>query len=41
VPRDVVELELVASGEKWSRGPKKDVHSSNRARLSHELAVIG
>jgi acetylornithine deacetylase/succinyl-diaminopimelate desuccinylase-like protein len=29
----VVELELVSSGEKWGRGPKKDVHSSNRARL--------
>src|SRR3989442_6517293 len=28
-----VELELVASGEKWGRGPGKDVHSSNRARL--------
>src|SRR6185369_12504382 len=27
------ELELVASGEKWGRGPGKDVHSSNRARL--------
>ena len=31
--KGVVELELVASGEKWGRGPKKDVHSSNRARL--------
>ena len=30
--KGVVELELVASGEKWGRGPKKDVHSSNRAR---------
>jgi hypothetical protein len=29
----VVELELVSSGEKVGRGPKKDVHSSNRARL--------
>jgi acetylornithine deacetylase/succinyl-diaminopimelate desuccinylase-like protein len=29
----VVELELVASGERWGRGPGKDVHSSNRARL--------
>src|SRR6185503_19959554 len=28
-----VELELVASGEKWGRGPRQDVHSSNRARL--------
>jgi acetylornithine deacetylase/succinyl-diaminopimelate desuccinylase-like protein len=31
--KGVVELELVASGEKWGRGPKRDVHSSNRARL--------
>ncbi len=31
--KGVVELELVASGEKWGRGPGRDVHSSNRARL--------
>ena len=31
--KGVVELELVASGGKWGRGPGKDVHSSNRARL--------
>jgi acetylornithine deacetylase/succinyl-diaminopimelate desuccinylase-like protein len=31
--KGVVELELVASGEKWGRGPRKDVHSANRARL--------
>jgi acetylornithine deacetylase/succinyl-diaminopimelate desuccinylase-like protein len=31
--KGVIELELVASGAKWGRGPKKDVHSSNRARL--------
>jgi acetylornithine deacetylase/succinyl-diaminopimelate desuccinylase-like protein len=31
--KGVVELELVASGQKWGRGPRKDVHSSNRARL--------
>src|SRR6184192_2857858 len=31
--KGVVELELVASGETWGRGPAKDVHSSNRARL--------
>jgi len=31
--KGVVELELVASGERWGRGPSKDVHSSNRARL--------
>jgi acetylornithine deacetylase/succinyl-diaminopimelate desuccinylase-like protein len=31
--KGVVELELVASGAKWGRGPAQDVHSSNRARL--------
>jgi acetylornithine deacetylase/succinyl-diaminopimelate desuccinylase-like protein len=31
--KGVVELELISSGEKWGRGPKKDVHSSNKARL--------
>jgi acetylornithine deacetylase/succinyl-diaminopimelate desuccinylase-like protein len=31
--KGVVELELIASGEKWGRGPAKDVHSANRARL--------
>jgi acetylornithine deacetylase/succinyl-diaminopimelate desuccinylase-like protein len=31
--KGVVELELVSSGEKWGRGPSKDVHSANRARL--------
>src|SRR5439155_26571059 len=31
--KGVVELELVATGEKWGRGPRLDVHSSNKARL--------
>ncbi len=31
--KGVVELELVSSGAKWGRGPSKDVHSANRARL--------
>jgi acetylornithine deacetylase/succinyl-diaminopimelate desuccinylase-like protein len=31
--KGVIELELVSSGEKWGRGPKLDVHSSNKARL--------
>src|SRR5205823_10764345 len=31
--KGVVELELVSSGERWGRGPRKDVHSSNKARL--------
>ena len=31
--KGVVELELVSSGERWGRGPRQDVHSSNEARL--------
>ena len=31
--KGVIEVELIASGEKWGRGPGIDVHSSNRARL--------
>jgi acetylornithine deacetylase/succinyl-diaminopimelate desuccinylase-like protein len=31
--KGVVELELVASGEKWGRGPLKDVHSSLKAMV--------
>ncbi|MBY8824122.1 M20/M25/M40 family metallo-hydrolase [Sphingomonas colocasiae] len=31
--KGIIELELVASGEKWGRGPRKDVHSSLKAAL--------
>ncbi|HTX34461.1 MAG TPA: M20/M25/M40 family metallo-hydrolase [Bryobacteraceae bacterium] len=31
--KGVIELELVSSGERWGRGPKQDVHSSNEARI--------
>ena len=31
--KGVVELELVSSGEKWGRGPQKDVHSSLEAQV--------
>ncbi len=31
--KGVIELELVASGERWGRGPRRDTHSSNKARL--------
>jgi acetylornithine deacetylase/succinyl-diaminopimelate desuccinylase-like protein len=31
--KGVVELELVASGEKWGRGPGKDIHSSLKAMV--------
>ncbi|MFQ6045498.1 MAG: M20/M25/M40 family metallo-hydrolase, partial [Gemmatimonadales bacterium] len=31
--KGIVELELVASGEKWGRGPKRDIHSSLAAQV--------
>ena len=31
--KGVIELELISAGEKWGRGPRLDVHSSNKARL--------
>lgn len=31
--KGVVELELVASGEKWGRGPARDIHSSLKAMV--------
>ncbi len=31
--KGIVELELVASGEKWGRGPSKDIHSSLKAMV--------
>jgi acetylornithine deacetylase/succinyl-diaminopimelate desuccinylase-like protein len=31
--KGVIEVELVSSGERWGRGPGRDVHSSNKARL--------
>ncbi|MBO0801224.1 MAG: M20/M25/M40 family metallo-hydrolase, partial [Blastocatellia bacterium] len=31
--KGVIELELVSSGERWGRGPQRDTHSSNKARL--------
>jgi acetylornithine deacetylase/succinyl-diaminopimelate desuccinylase-like protein len=31
--KGVVELELVSSGERWGRGPSKDVHSSLKAMV--------
>jgi acetylornithine deacetylase/succinyl-diaminopimelate desuccinylase-like protein len=45
--KGVIELELVASGEKWGRGPKGDIHSSTKAmvdspawRLVHALTTL-
>lgn len=31
--KGVIECELVSSGAKWGRGPRKEIHSSNKARL--------
>jgi acetylornithine deacetylase/succinyl-diaminopimelate desuccinylase-like protein len=31
--KGIIECELVSTGEKWGRGPKKDIHSSNKARV--------
>jgi acetylornithine deacetylase/succinyl-diaminopimelate desuccinylase-like protein len=31
--KGVIELELIASGEKWGRGPVRDVHSSLKAQI--------
>ena len=31
--KGVIEVELVSSGEKWARGPRKDVHSSLKAMI--------
>jgi acetylornithine deacetylase/succinyl-diaminopimelate desuccinylase-like protein len=31
--KGVVECELISSGARWGRGPKKDIHSSNKARV--------
>jgi acetylornithine deacetylase/succinyl-diaminopimelate desuccinylase-like protein len=31
--KGVIEAELVSSGERWGRGPKLDIHSSNKARV--------
>ena len=45
--KGVIEVELVSSGEKWGRGPAKDVHSSLKAmidspawRLIHALNTL-
>jgi acetylornithine deacetylase/succinyl-diaminopimelate desuccinylase-like protein len=31
--KGVIEVQLTSSGEKWGRGPKRDIHSSNKARV--------
>ncbi len=43
--KGVVELELVSSGEKWGRGPAKDIHSSLKAMVDspvwHLVKALG
>src|SRR5947208_7444479 len=43
--KGVIELELVSSGEKWGRGPRADIHSSNKARVDspawHLVQALG
>jgi acetylornithine deacetylase/succinyl-diaminopimelate desuccinylase-like protein len=31
--KGVIEVELVSTGGNWGRGPKRDIHSSNKARV--------
>src|SRR5688572_19264974 len=31
--KGVIECELVSTGERWGRGPRADIHSSNKARV--------
>ena len=31
--KGIIELELISSGEKWGRGPEKDIHSSLKAQV--------
>src|SRR5437870_5207195 len=39
--KGVIECELVSSGERWGRGPKKDIHSSNKARVDGPARHLG
>src|SRR5204862_3160865 len=43
--KGIIELELTASGELWGRGPQKDIHSSNKARVDspawHLVQALG
>ena len=31
--KGIIELELTSTGERWGRGPRRDIHSSNKARV--------
>lgn len=43
--KGVIEVELTSSGELWGRGPAKDIHSSNKARVDspvwHLVKALG
>jgi len=43
--KGVIECELVSSGERWGRGPARDVHSSQKARVDspawHLVQALG
>src|SRR6266498_1506186 len=43
--KGVIECELVSSGERWGRGPRADIHSSNKARVDspawHLVEALG
>jgi acetylornithine deacetylase/succinyl-diaminopimelate desuccinylase-like protein len=43
--KGVIECEVVSSGEKWGRGPRQDIHSSNKARVDspawHLVQALG
>ena len=43
--KGVIEVELVSSGERWGRGPRTDIHSSNKARVDspawHLVQALG
>ncbi len=43
--KGIVECEIVSSADTWGRGPKRDVHSSNRARIDspawHLVQALG
>src|SRR2546428_191662 len=39
--KGVIECELVSSGERWGRGPRQDIHSSNKARVDSPAWHLG
>jgi acetylornithine deacetylase/succinyl-diaminopimelate desuccinylase-like protein len=43
--KGVIECELISSGEKWGRGPTRDIHSGNRPRVDspawHLVQALG